>query len=608
MRKWYFLTGLAALGVIGLVSWATLGSAQTVPPPNVAPPTANGIVEPILPMPPPTANGSIKIPDVTGDKTAPVTVAPTPAAAPNDRPPVVVEPGGGLQQPGNLIPPLKAQESPVNVIIPGAPAMQIEKPLVPPTQSQKPLTPSKQAERPLGEIISSSHQEPAVSLEWIGPSAVKVGIPAEYTVSVRNICAIPVQKVFVQVRVPAGVNVVASEPKAEGADNVLVWELGTLLAHQDRRLSLKLLSSQRGDLACQAWVTFTGSAVMKMRVREPKLLVKVAVPDKVIVGDPTSVVLTVSNMGDLATDNVKITAMLPDGLECVRGKKLNYDIGTLAAGETRTVTVSCVSKTPGQQKCDVFAEAEGGLKSGDTAAVNVVQPRLDLVVAGPKMRYVDKRATYTLKVSNPGEAPATNVFITDMIPRGFRFVQADSGGQHDEASRSVKWFIGELGAGQAREVKVELLATAQGEFSHKVFAHASHGMKAEQEVKTIVEGLAAILMELVDTEDPVEVGSDTAYEIKVTNTGSKAETDVRLICTVPAQMKIKAVHGPVKYDVVGNDIVFQPLPQLTPKTDAVYKVTVTAVQKGDARFKAALTTTDLVEPVVKVEPTKVYAE
>ena len=133
-------------------------------------------------------------------------------------------------------------------------------------------------------------------------------------------------------------------------------------------------------------------------------------------------------------------------------------------------------------------------------------------------------------------------------------------------------------------------------------------MKAEQEVKTIVEGLAAILMELVDTEDPVEVGSDTAYEIKVTNTGSKAETDVRLICTVPAQMKIKAVHGPVKYDVVGNDIVFQPLPQLTPKTDAVYKVTVTAVQKGDARFKAALTTTDLVEPVVKVEPTKVYAE
>jgi len=49
-----------------------------------------------------------------------------------------------------------------------------------------------------------------------------------------------------------------------------------------------------------------------------------------------------------------------------------------------------------------------------------------------------------------------------------------------------------------------------------MMANASRGMKAEHELKTAVEGLSAILMELVDTEDPVEVGSDTTYEIKVT--------------------------------------------------------------------------------------------
>ena len=499
------------------------------------------------------------------------------------------------REPGRLIPPIRDPEAPIKVRDPEAP-IKIENP-----------TPSYQNEKPLGEIASTSRQEPAVSLEWIGPTAVKVGMPAEYALSVRNICTIPVQKVIVQVRVPSGVNVVSTDPKADG-ESVMVWELGTLLPRQDRRLNIKLMSPQRGDMACQAWVTFTGSSLMKLRVREPKLLVKVSVPDKVLVGDPANVVLTISNPGDHPADRVRITAMLAEGLESIRGNKLNYDIGTLSAGETRTVTVPCVTKTAGQQKCDVFAEAEGGLKAGDNVAINVIQPRLDLAVVGPKMRYLDKKATYTLKVTNPGDAPAANVFVTEMIPQGFKFIQADGGGQHDEASRSVKWFIGELGAGQTREVKVELLAAAQGEFMHKMLAHASRGMKAEHEIKTVVEGLSAVQMEVVDTEDPVEVGSDTAYEIKVTNTGSKAETDVRLVCAVPIQLKLKGVQGPCKYDVVGNEIIFQPLPRLAPKADVVYKVTVTAVTKGDARFKASLTTAGLVEPVVKVEATKVYAE
>jgi len=582
MRTWYFLTCLAVIGFAGLAGWATLGSAQTVIQPGAGKqPPAVPIIESVRS---PDESSSIKIPDVNGNQpSAAIPIKPAPM------PPAPIEPG-------KLVPPLKDMDKPE------------DQPLAAP--SGQPLTPHiSQLEKPLvSDIASSSRQEPAVSLEWIGPSAVKVGMPAEYSLSVRNICTIPVQKVIVQVRVPTGVNVVTTEPKAEGSENVLVWELGTLLARQDRRLNIKLMSTQRGDIPCQAWVTFTGSALMKMRVREPKLVVKVTVPEKALVGDPANLVLTVANPGDHPADKVKITATLAEGLETIRGNKLNYDLGTLSAGETRTVTVPCVPKSPGRHKCDVFAEAEGGLKAGENVAVNVIQPRLDLAVVGPKMRYLDKKATYTFKVANPGDAPAANVFITDIVPHGFKFVSADNGGQFDEASRSVKWFLGELGAGQHKEVKVELLAAAQGEFTHKIMAHASRGMKADQEIKTMIEGLSAIQMELVDTEDPVEVGSDTAYEIKVTNTGSKAETDVRLVCTVPTLLKLKNVQGPVQYNVVGNEIIFQPLPRLAPKADVVYRVTVTAAQKGDARFKASLTTSGLVEPVVKVEPTKVYAE
>jgi hypothetical protein len=580
MRKKYLLAGLFVLGIAGVANWATLGIAQ---PGQPAPP----IIEPIQ-------------------------TQPAQSPAPSD----IIPAGMRTTRPNNPAPPIlnaidntrdSTRLAPETIQLPG--------------DSSKAVVPEPKFAESTGQPIASiapeqtvradadtSSTEPAIKMEWTGPSAVKVGVPVDYILTVRNIATIPIQKVIVQVRVPVGATVLGAEPKAEGAENVLVWDLGNMFAKQERRLSLKLVSTQRGDLPCQAWVTFTGSSVMKMRVREPKLAVKVMAPERVIVGDPTNVIVNVSNPGDHATERVKVAANLGEGLECGRGNNLNFDLGTLAPGETRTLTMPCVTKAAGPQKCDAFAEADDGLKANDTLILNVIQPRIDVALIGPKLRYLDHKAIYTVRVTNPSDAPASNVFVAHVIPTGFKFVQADNGGQLDDASRSIKWFIGELGAGQVKEVKCELLASVPGEFSHKAMAYASRGMKAEQELKTAVEGLAAILMEVVDTEDPVEVGGDTAYEIKITNTGTKAESDVNLICTIPPQLKLKSIQAPVKYEMVGNDIVFQTLPRLSPRADVVFKINVTAVVKGDARFKASLTTGSLIEPVIKVEPTKVYSE
>jgi len=593
MRKWYFLAGLTAMGIAGLVSWVTLGVAQPMKKAAPAP-----IVERV-PMQPVKSAAPIRIIDI--DDSLP-TAKPVPEPSPLIADPRVIPVP-------MIIDPLDAPKEPVRLTpepirIPDVAPKEKE----PATKIDEPAEKTTTIVTTVESVNTMSATQPGVGLEWVGPTSLKVGQAAEYTLMVRNISPIPVQKVIVQVRIPSGVNIVNAEPKAENTDNVLVWELGNLLVKQERRLTMKVISPQRGDLTCQAWVTFTGSSVMRIKVREPKLQVKLQMPDKVMVGDPANVVMTVSNPGDHSADHVKITAILADGLESIRGNKLSYDLGTLGAGETRNVTLPCVTKAAGSQKCDVFVEADGGLKAGDSAALNVIQPQLDLAVSGPKLRYVDKKAIYAFKVSNPGDAPASNVFVTQTVPNGFKFVQADNGGQMDDSSHTVKWFLGEVAPGQSKEVKVELLANVQGEFTHKVVANASRGMKVEQELKTAVEGLSAILMEVIDVDDPVEVASDTAYEIKVTNTGTKAETDVKLICTIPAQLKLKNVQSTQKYDVVGNEIIFQPLPKLAPRADIVFKLTVTAVAKGDARFKASLTSASLVEPVIKVEPTKVYGD
>src|SRR5262249_39445074 len=129
------------------------------------------------------------------------------------------------------------------------------KPLGAPGQvplDDKPAEPTVTPDNPVGR------QEPAVSLEWIAPPTAKVGQPGDYTLVVRNACNIPVQQVLVRVRIPNGLTIAATEPKAVSENNVLMWELGTLMAKQEKVMQMKLVADARGDVTPQAWVTFTG--------------------------------------------------------------------------------------------------------------------------------------------------------------------------------------------------------------------------------------------------------------------------------------------------------------------------------------------------------------
>jgi uncharacterized repeat protein (TIGR01451 family) len=472
-----------------------------------------------------------------------------------------------------------------------------------------PGTETRQPEALVAPDSSAGRQEPSVSLEWFGPPAAKIGQPGDYSLVVRNTSTIPVLQVIVRVRIPSGLSVTSTEPKAIAAQNtVLVWELGTLQPKQQKALQIKMVAESKGDMAPQAWVTFTGSSIMRVRVREPKLVLKARAPERVLVGDTAAFTLTVSNPGDGSADAVKIHASLSEGLEHARGDHIDFEIGNLAAGESKNVTLICGTRTGGIQQCQGVAETEGGLKAADAASVNVITPRIDLQLIGPALRYLDRKALYTLRVTNPGDAPATNVTVGDVVPTGFKVLAASDGGRHDFATRTVSWFLGEIGPGQTREVKMEVQAINTGEHRHKATVVGARGLRAESELTTRVEGLSALLLEMVDTEDPIEVGGDTAYEIRVTNTGTKTETDIKLIATVPDKMEFKNAQGPVRYNVEGKTIVFEPIEKLAPRADALFRINVKALTEGTVRFKIQMTSTNLPEPVIKMEATRIYSD
>jgi uncharacterized repeat protein (TIGR01451 family) len=117
-------------------------------------------------------------------------------------------------------------------------------------------------------------------------------------------------------------------------------------------------------------------------------------------------------------------------------------------------------------------------------------------------------------------------------------------------------------------------------------------------------------MDLIDVDDPVEVGADTSYEIRVTNTGTKTETNLQLTCTVPDKMEFRAakVGAPINHHVEGREVIFDPLPKLAPRADVIYRVSVRGVEAGDLRFQARMKADGLTVPVLKEESTRVYGD
>jgi hypothetical protein len=93
-----------------------------------------------------------------------------------------------------------------------------------------------------------------------------------------------------------------------------------------------------------------------------------------------------------------------------------------------------------------------------------------------------------------------------------------------------------------------------GQHALKLRGTAEKGLVAEKEQPVLVEGIAAILFQVADTVDPVELGGETIYDVRVVNQGSKAASNVRMAVELPAELKPLAAEGPTRYSVQGNVI------------------------------------------------------
>jgi hypothetical protein len=73
-------------------------------------------------------------------------------------------------------------------------------------------------------------------------------------------------------------------------------------------------------------------------------------------------------------------------------------------------------------------------------------------------------------------------------------------------------------------------------------------------------------------------------------------------------MQFKNATGPVRYREEGKTVVFETVEKLAPRADAIFRINCKALEAGNVRFKIQVTSDNLTDPVVKMEPTVIYAD
>jgi hypothetical protein len=326
------------------------------------------------------------------------------------------------------------------------------------------------------------------------------------------------------------------------------------------------------------------------------------------VGEAAAQTVTVTNPGSGVAKDVTIEAIIPDGLEHAKGKKVTMSVGSLSPGESRSVRLALAAVGGGMQNLVVQARGAANLEHGVVSKIKVIAPSLALVAGGPSLRYVDRKAHYSFTVTNNGSAATNNVRVVESLPEGFEFLSADKGGKFDWSNKSVSWFVGRMEPGQSVQLALESKPKKLGSYIHKVKAYAENGPAAESQVETKVDGTAELVMDVVDLDDPVEVGVETGYEIRVRNDGSKSAANVSIACELPQGVILVEAQGPTSHVAEKGLLVFKGLKELAPQQTSMYTVRVKGKSAGHLRFQARLTSDASSEPIVAEELTKFYQD
>lgn len=431
----------------------------------------------------------------------------------------------------------------------------------------------------------------AVYLEVVSPPSANLQQETTYRIVVRNAMRTQAFGVVVKDILPDTLEYVKSQPEARKEGSTLTWDLGEMPIGGEKTLTIVAKPVKVGPIEHTATVTCQTGTRSRLIVQEPKLKVEQSLlPAKPLKGQPVQLRITISNPGTGAAKNVAVVVKVSQGLQDSQGSRVfDQEIRRIGPGERmelQPLTLSTIAG--GTQTCDISATSadvvteQPGAKSSQ--AIEVLEPKLKLEMAGPSQKYTNTEDIYELNVQNPGTAPARNVKVGVFVPDSRGVKRASRGGSLNADSRRLEWVIDHVDPGETKKLKFEYRVGPMGTYPFTVEARGDSGLAEKQSLTTTVTGVADVEFQVTEKSRIIDVGDTTEYVINVRNQGTKDAEKLLISATLSENLEVVETDGhegsAAKAPQDPKQTVFPTVDHLPAGQEMTYVIRVKALKPG----------------------------
>ena len=339
--------------------------------------------------------------------------------------------------------------------------------------------------------------------------------------------------------------------------NEISVELGTLNPDEQTTVEIVVTADEPGLWVNQATATSaegaTDSSEATTTVVQPMLEIAKDGRATALLNTDFDYTITVTNIGDGEATGTTVIDTLPSGLEAVSsdreggkiiGSTVRWDIGTISAGASETIIFTVKGVAGGDQENVVTASTDGSSISPEArATTTILVPDISITKSGRSAMFVGNEATFTLTVSNTGEAPLTDVTITEDIASGMSYVSSSPEGTVSADGSQVVWNIGTLALEGEVSVSVTLQADEEGTITNTASTSATEDVSDSASIDVLVLPAAGAHIQITDSSDPVRVGETVDYTVLVDNQGRSAMTGVSVTVAIPDAMTVTSTSS-----------------------------------------------------------------
>lgn len=445
-----------------------------------------------------------------------------------------------------------------------------------------------------------------VDLCQLAPESATVGspYPIDIVITARKECA----AVMVNQRLPCDSVFISSEPATTpDAQNHVRWEFPHMSQGDQQRIRVWVKPQKEGCCLAEATICACPQLCAYTNCGQPVICIKKCGPGCACLYCPISYRIDVCNTGSAVAYDVRVQDTIPEGLSHASGMRcLNYDLGTLCPGDSRTINLDLCPVRRGTVTNTATVSYCGGPKCTAEATTIINEPCVQVTKVGADWAYICKPVDYTITVTNPGDLVLRNMVVDDISPAGTTIVAAPGA---EICCNRATWNVDQICPGETMTFTVTVSSQVAGCLTNKVSVttQSDCGPCSQcAEATTLWKGIPAVHMCMVDTVDPICVGQTTVYRVCVSNRGTAEDSNVQLSISFTGELEPQSFNGPTAGRISGNTVTFAPLPRMAPKESVEFSVTVKGIGPGDAKAEATLKSDGLSTPNTQTETTHVY--